>query len=62
MSSLPSSRVRVVVRAFTVLMAGLGLASPGVGQGRAEPPAVGSADLVLTNGRLYTLDPDRPWA
>ncbi len=22
----------------------------------------GSAELVLTNGRIYTVDPDLPWA
>jgi predicted amidohydrolase YtcJ len=57
MSSLPSSPVGLT---GLVLLFGLGLAAPGRAQGRAEP--AGSADLVLTNGRLYTLDPERPWA
>ncbi len=34
----------------------------GLGRPAAQPPAAPSADLLLVNGRVYTLDPARPWA
>jgi predicted amidohydrolase YtcJ len=40
-----------------VLAAGLGAQAP-----RQATVEVGPADLVLLNGRIYTLDPARPWA
>jgi predicted amidohydrolase YtcJ len=46
-------------RIVALCLAGVALGGIRPGAQRAGPPA---ADLLLVNGRIYTLDPARPWA
>src|SRR5215510_7833304 len=66
----PASRGRRFSLTLGLVAAGVGLAVLYLSPSRSSvalaeappPPAAGPADLILTHGRIYTLDAQKPWA